>query len=171
MCGSVRYRDGFCITIKHRTTHRLLRSNSSSRKEFLSSPNHRTVRVSIRVTFGYSLPWKWASRESVSQPKRTSNRMRRPNSGKFQRKPSAVACNNGSIDGTSVCVCVCVWARARARVLLWRWLGKRCHMSHHYSAIPQFRELFDCPLVLNYIPEDNYAIIRTEVCPRGFSCP
>jgi len=26
-----------------------------------------------------------------------------------------------------------------------RWLGKRCHMSYHYSAIPQFRELCDCP--------------------------
>ena len=36
-------------------------------------------------------------------------------------------------------VCVC------ARVPLWRWLGKRCRMSYHYSAIPQFRELFDCP--------------------------
>jgi hypothetical protein len=34
---------------------------------------------------------------------------------------------------------------ARARVLLWRWLGKRCHMSYHYSATPHFRELFDCP--------------------------
>jgi hypothetical protein len=40
-----------------------------------------------------------------------------------------------------VCVCVCVCAR----VLLWRWLGKRCHMSYHYNVIPQFRELFDCP--------------------------
>ena len=36
-------------------------------------------------------------------------------------------------------MCVC------ARILIWRWLGKRCHMSYHYSAIPQFRELFDCP--------------------------
>ena len=35
-------------------------------------------------------------------------------------------------------VCVC------ERVRLWRWLGKRCHMSYHYSAIPQFRELCDC---------------------------
>jgi hypothetical protein len=35
-------------------------------------------------------------------------------------------------------VCVC------ARVLLWRWVGKRCHMSYHFSAIPHFRELFDC---------------------------
>jgi hypothetical protein len=40
-----------------------------------------------------------------------------------------------------VCVCVCVCTR----VLLRRWLGKRCHMSYHYSAIPQFWERFDCP--------------------------
>ena len=43
--------------------------------------------------------------------------------------------------GTMEQVCVC------ARVLLWRWLGKRCHMSYHFSAIPpHFRELFDCPI-------------------------
>jgi hypothetical protein len=42
------------------------------------------------------------------------------------------------------CVCVCVCARARAAVLLRRWLDKRCHMSYSYSAIPGFRELFDC---------------------------
>ena len=35
-------------------------------------------------------------------------------------------------------VCMC------ARVLLWRWSGKRFHMSYHYSATPHFRELFDC---------------------------
>ena len=44
-------------------------------------------------------------------------------------------------DRWSKCVC------ARARVILWIWLGKRCHMSYHYSAIPHFRELFDCPLI------------------------
>jgi hypothetical protein len=36
-------------------------------------------------------------------------------------------------------VCAC------ARVLLWRWLGKRCHISYHYSATPQFREHCECP--------------------------
>jgi len=65
--------------------------------------------------------------------------MRRPNSGRFQKKPSAGASNNGRIDGSSVCVCVCAQGS-----LLWRWLGKRCHMSYHYSAIPHFRELFHC---------------------------
>jgi hypothetical protein len=38
----------------------------------------------------------------------------------------------------------CVFAHAR--VLLWRWLGKRYHMSYHYSTIAPFQELFDCSL-------------------------
>jgi hypothetical protein len=38
------------------------------------------------------------------QPWRTLNRMRMPNSGRFQRKPFAGAPNNGRIDGGS-CVC------------------------------------------------------------------
>jgi hypothetical protein len=42
------------------------------------------------------------------------------------------------MEGSMEQACVC------ARVLLWRWLGKRCRMSYHYSAIPPFRELFDC---------------------------
>ena len=95
---------GFCITITFRATHRLLCSNSSPRKAFRSSPNHRTLRISLRVTFGCSLLWKWASRGRISQPWRTSNRMWRPNSGGFQKKPSTSASNNGRIDGTSVCV-------------------------------------------------------------------
>ena len=123
--------------------------NSSSRKALLSSPNHSTLRISLRVTFGCSILWKWASGEHVSQPWGTSNRVRRPNSGRFQKKSSAGASNNSRSDGANVCVCVCVCvcvrARARARVLFWRLLGKRCHMSYLYSAVPQFRELFDCP--------------------------
>jgi len=95
---------GFCITITHRDTHRLLCSNSSPRKAFLSSPIHRTLRISLRGTFGCSLRWKWASRGRVSQPWRTSYRMRRPNSGRFQKKPSIGASNNGRIDGAYVCV-------------------------------------------------------------------
>ena len=42
---------GFCIAITYRATHRSLCSNSSPRKAFLSSPNHRTLRISLRVTF------------------------------------------------------------------------------------------------------------------------
>jgi hypothetical protein len=89
------------------------------------------------ITTGCSLLWKWASGGLGSQPWRTSYRKRRSNSGRFQKKPSAGVSINGRIDGASVCV--------GARVLLWRRLGKRCHMSYHYNAIPAFRELFDCP--------------------------
>ena len=49
--------------------------------------------------------------------------------------------------------------RVWARVLLWRWLGKRCHMSNHYSVIPHFKELFDCP---SYIVNWSFFYI-TEV--------
>ena len=73
-------------------------------KAFLSSPNHRTLRISLRVTFGCSWLWKWASRGRVSQPWRTSNQMRRPNSGRFQKNPSVGASNSDRTDGTSVCV-------------------------------------------------------------------
>jgi hypothetical protein len=53
---------------------------------------------------------------------------------RFQKKPSASASNNGRIDG------VCAHVRG---------LGKRCCMSCHYSAIPQFLVLSDCP---SYLP-------------------
>jgi hypothetical protein len=33
--------------------------------------------------------------------------------------------------------------RLRARVLFWRWLGKRCWISYHYSAIPPILQLSD----------------------------
>ena len=49
-------------------------------------------------------------RRRVSHPWRTSDQMQWPNSGRFQKKHSAGASNNGRIDGASVCV--------RARVLL-----------------------------------------------------
>jgi hypothetical protein len=108
MCGSVR---------THRATHRLLCSNSSPSKAFLWPPNHRTLRISLRVTFGSSIFWKWASRGRVSQPWKISSGMRRPNSGRFQKKPSAGASNsgNGASVCVCVCVCVCVFARARAQ--------------------------------------------------------
>jgi len=71
---------------------------------FLSTPNHRTLQISLRVTFGSSLLWKWASRGRISQPWRTSYQMRQLNFGRFQKKPSAGACNNGRIDGAGGCV-------------------------------------------------------------------
>jgi hypothetical protein len=45
----------FGITITHQATHRLLCSNFSRRKTFLSSPNHHTLWILLRVTFGCSL--------------------------------------------------------------------------------------------------------------------
>jgi len=82
----------------------VVRCNSSPRKAFVSSPNHRTLRISLRVTFGCSPLLKWASRGRTSPPWRTSNRMRRPNCRRIQKKPSAGASNNGRIDGANGCV-------------------------------------------------------------------
>jgi hypothetical protein len=50
---------GFCITTMHWATHRLLCSNYFPRWTFLSSPNHHSLQISLRVTFGCSLLWKW----------------------------------------------------------------------------------------------------------------
>jgi hypothetical protein len=71
------------------------------------------------------------------QPWRASNQIQWPSSGRFQNKPSSVLPTIEDL--WSKCVCV------RARALLWRWLGKCYHMSYHYSTIPPFQELFDCP--------------------------
>jgi len=106
-----------------------------------NAPSH----TSLRVNFGCSLLWKWASRGRISQLWRTSNGMRLPNCRRFQKKPSAGGSNNGRIDEASVCVCVCI------RVLVWRWLVKRCHMSNHYSVRPHFRELLTARHIYIYI--------------------
>ena len=127
---------GFCITMTHRTTHRLVCSNSSPRKAFLSSSNHRTLWISLRVTFGCSLFWNYASRGRVSH--HGGHRIEcdgwTPADSKRSLPPV-----HPTMAGSMEQVCVC------ARISLWRWLDKHCHMSYHYSAIPQFRELCDCP--------------------------
>jgi len=46
----------------------------------------------------------FSARNCDSQPWRTSNQMRWANSGRFQKKPSACASNDGWIDGACVCV-------------------------------------------------------------------
>jgi len=132
----VHYRDAENSTIMHWTTHRLLCSNFSPTKAFLSSPNHRILRISLWVTL--AVPY------SENGPQRDVFRNhgghqiecdgRTPEDSK-RSLPPVLPTMAGSME--QVC--------ARARVLLWRWLGKCCHMSYHYSAIPQFRELFDCP--------------------------
>ena len=127
---------GFCITMKHRATHRSLCSNSSPRKTFLSSPNHRNLWISLRMTFGCSLLLKWASRWRVSHHggHQIECDGRTPEDSK-RSLPPVHPTMEGSME--QVCVCATVW--------LWSWLGKHRHMSYHYSAIPQFRELCDCP--------------------------
>jgi hypothetical protein len=105
---------------------------------------HRTLWISLRVTFGCSKLWKWASSGYVSQPWRTSNRMRRPSSGRIQMKPPSGATNSAKIDGASVRAC---------RVPLWRWLWKRCRISYRYSAVQPFPELLTVHCVFFNIRE------------------
>jgi hypothetical protein len=82
---------------------------------------------------------------------RPSNQMRWFNFGRFQKKPSASASNNGRINEASMCVCA-MCMHAHTKVQLWRWLCKCCHMSYYYSAIPSFRKfltahrIMSCPL-------------------------
>jgi hypothetical protein len=98
---------GSCITVIYRATHSMLCSSSSLRRTFLSLPDLRILWTSLRVTFGCSLLWKSASRGHISQPRRTSDRIRQLNSGRFQKKTSVGASNNGRLDEASVCA----WAQ------------------------------------------------------------
>ena len=132
---------GFCITIRHRATHRLLCSNSSQRKSFLSSLtvlwqySDSTLRISLRVTFGCSLHWNGPQGEAFRNHggNQIKSDGRTPEDSK-RSLPLVLPTMAGSME--QVCLC--------ARVLLWRWLGKSCYMSYHFSAIPHFREIFDC---------------------------
>ena len=67
---------------------------------FANREQPRDIRISLWVTFG----WKWpsTSRGPISQPWRTSNQMWQPYSGRFHKKPSTGASNNGTIEWTSV---------------------------------------------------------------------
>jgi hypothetical protein len=107
-----------CITITHQATHSLLYSNSSPRKAFLPSPNHRTHRISLRVTFGCSLLWKWASRwtrfatmediksNATAQLRKIPKEAFQRGFQQWQHRWNKCVC---------VCVCMCVRARARAQ--------------------------------------------------------
>jgi hypothetical protein len=99
----------------HHDNAGILRSNSSPRKSFLSPLNHGTLRISLRVTSGCSLLWKWSSKGHVSQPCRTSESNATVVHRKFQGKPPASASKNGRMDEPSVCVCVCLFVFVRAR--------------------------------------------------------
>ena len=75
-------------------------------RQLIQRDRRMTIVDGSRSDWLLAVPYskKWASRGSVSQPWKTSKRMRRPNSGRFQKKPSAGASNNGRIDGLSVYV-------------------------------------------------------------------
>jgi hypothetical protein len=115
-------------------------------RTFPSSPNHRTLRISLRVTLGCSPLWQWATIRHVPQTLGTTNRMRRQNSGRFQNVPPVV----GSMKP------LCVWAKGPALKLI----GKRCSVSFHYSAIPLFRELYDCPSLFVHLPQDRRKVFQ-----------
>ena len=130
MCASVR---------KHRATHRVLCSNSSPRKAFLSSPNHRALRISLRVIL--AVPYSENGPQGDAFRNHGGHQMEcdgRTAEDSKRSLPPVLPTMAGSME--QLCVCV--------RVLLWRWLGKRCHMSYLYSAIPHFRERFDCPFYM-----------------------
>jgi hypothetical protein len=102
-------------------THRLC-SNSSPRKAFLSSLNHRNLRISLRVTFGCSLLWKWhfAPTEDIKWN----------STAELQKIPKEAFCR-----------CFQQWQDRWSK----RVCARHCHMSNHYSVVPHFWELFGCP--------------------------
>jgi hypothetical protein len=89
----------------------LLCSNSSSRKAFLSSPNHRTLRILLWVTFGCFLLWngpqEGAFRNHGGHQIKCNGRT--PEDSK-RSLPPVLPTKAGSME--QVCVC--------GRVLLWR---------------------------------------------------
>ena len=89
---------GFCITLTHRATHILLCSNSSPRKTFLSSPNHRNR---VTLVFPYSENGPQGDAFCNHGGHQIDCDGRNPEDSK---EPSAGASNNGRIDEASVCV-------------------------------------------------------------------
>jgi hypothetical protein len=160
--GSTSGRDsGFCTTISHQDTHRLLCRNSSLSKTFLSSSKHRTLQISLRVTFGYSLFWKLVSKSYRIE---CDARIQEDSRGSL---PSMLAATAGSTEqdrerereSECVCACVLVRARVRARIVLLNWLAKRCFASYHYIAIPPFREIFNSSLYTTFNFKLNCSLI------------
>jgi len=109
---------GFCNTIMHWATHHLC-SNSSPRKAFVSSPNHRTLWISLQVTFGCSLLYKWASRGRILHH---GGRQIECDSQTLEDSKRSLPPVLPTMAGSLEQVCVCARARAHARVQLWRWL-------------------------------------------------
>jgi hypothetical protein len=78
---------GFCITIPHRATHRLYPPDLAP-SDFWLFPTQKIGLKGTRYTTMGDLDRMWW-----------------PNSGRFPKKPSAGASNNGRINGASVCAC------------------------------------------------------------------
>jgi hypothetical protein len=89
------------------------------------------------VALGSSLLWKWASREHFSQSIKNINSNATAELRKIP-KEAFRRCFQQRQDRCNKCF-------VSARVPLWRRFGKRGRMPCHYSVIPSFRELFDCP--------------------------
>jgi hypothetical protein len=66
---------GFCVIVTHWATYHLLCSYFSQGKSFLSSPNCRTHKISVWITFGCTLLQKLAWRGHILQPCKTKNWM------------------------------------------------------------------------------------------------
>ena len=90
--------------------------------------------LEVRLEWLLDVPY-YKKKQKKTQSWKKSNWMLRPNSGKFQKSLPPVL---PTMVGSNKQACVC------PRVLTWRWLGKHCHKSYHCSAIPPFRELFEC---------------------------
>jgi len=101
MCGSVRYRDA-------ETTLPATRHAVSSELQFLAE---KSIPVITQPPYSPDLApndfWLFPTLKMGLKGTRFATMediKRRPNSGRFQKKPSAGASNNGRIDGASVCV-------------------------------------------------------------------
>ena len=132
MCGSVRYR-GAETTLP--ATCRAVSSRTASRKHCCHHPT--TVLSGSRsecllvVLYSENGPQGDAFRNHGGHQMECDGQTAEDSKRSL---PPVLPTMAGSMEQVGMC----------ARVLLWRWLGKRCHMSYHYSAIPHFRELFDC---------------------------
>jgi hypothetical protein len=107
----------FCIKIMYLATRRLLYNNSSPGRTFLSSPNHRTLRISLWATFGCSYSENSPQGDLVFTTIEDIKSNVMAELRKIAKEAFRVLTTMSGLMKQ-----VCVWVRA----LLWRWLGKRC---------------------------------------------
>jgi hypothetical protein len=97
-------RSGFCVTMTHRHTYRMMCTDFLHRN-ILWSSNYLNLRISFRMTSGCSILSNWATAGHVKQTWRTSHRNWQLSSGGL-KNPSARASKNNMMDGAIVYVCV-----------------------------------------------------------------